>query len=349
MKIDKHVFGTIADKDIFEYTITNANDLSVSIISYGAIITKISMPDRNNNIEEITVNMQTLDEIVHSRPFHGGIIGPVAGRVSKGHYTDNGRLVKLDQNENNNTLHGGFKGLDTIVWDTAVEEQADKITLKMTTQLSDGTGGFPGNLKVTVLYSVNEDNEFTIHYQASTDKRTLFNPTNHIYFNLAGDRKENILNHELQVESDYFAVLDQENIPTGELRSVEGTSFDLRDGVNLGQVIQSSDEQIKARNGLDHPFCLKQSNEGKKATIRHNQSGREVDLYTDAEAVVIYTHNEIQAAELGQDSDILEHEGLTLETQTLPDAVNQENFGSIWLDPEEEFASTTVFQFKVFH
>lgn len=347
MEIKKEMLGHFNEDEIYEYTLLNSNKFSVSVISYGGIITKIKMPDRNGLVEEVTVNVDDLEEIIERRPFHGAVVGPVAGRISKGQYFDGDQKIQLDQNEGENTLHGGENALDNRVWDVETNEKENEGTLILTTQLADGLGGFPGNVEVTVYYTLNEVSEFTIHYEAQSDEKTLFNPTNHSYFNLSGNNKEAIYDHELQLESDYYAVLNDENISTGELRSVDETDFDFRAGKELKSLLNSTDKQITDRKGLDHPFLLNKEASETKARLYHEDSGRMVEMSTDADAVVVYTHNHEQEKLSKKDKNIGKHSGIALETSSLPDAVNQEGFGSIWLDENEIFKSETVFKFSL--
>lgn len=347
MDIIKEIVGYLNDETIYEYTLINANNISLSVISYGGIITKIKMPDRKGLVEEVTVNIDNLDEIIETRPFHGALVGPVAGRISKGQYFEGDKLIQLDQNEGKNTLHSGENALDNRIWKVEMVEKDKEGRLILTTQLEDGLDGFPGNIDVTVCYTLNEADEFTIHYEAETDKKTLFNPTNHLYFNLSGDNKEPIYNHELKLESDHYAVLDDENIPTGELRSVDNTDFDFRDEKSLKILRDATDKQITDRKGFDHPFLLDKNQSETKATLYHEDSGRMVEMSTDADAVVVYTHNHEQEILSKKDTKISMHSGIALETSTLPDAVNQEDFGSIWLDKGIVFKSETIFKFSL--
>lgn len=347
MEIKKEVFGVFNNEEIYEYTLKNSHNLSLSVISYGGIITKIKMPDRKGMVEDVTINVETFDEIVRDRPFHGALIGPVTGRISNGQYFEGEKRIQLEQNEGKNTLHSGENGFDNKVWTVKVEKQAQKITLILRSKFKDGESGFPGNVDVTVYYSLNENDEITIRYEATTDQTTLFNPTNHVYFNLSGNNKEPIYNHELQLASDYYAVLDAQNLPTGELKSVGETAFDFREAKTFGFLLETTDEQITSRGGIDHPFVLNQEKTAKAAKLYHKESGRLLQLATTSDAVVLYTHNHEQSlGELG-DRKIEKHSGIALETSLLPDAVNHEGFGSIWLEPNEKFSAETTYTFSV--
>lgn len=344
MKVSKKLYGYLRNKEVYEYTLTNSNNLSLSVITYGAIISSIKMPDRDGNIEEITVNLEDLDEIVKHRYFHGAIIGPVAGRISGAEYIDNKKIIKLDKNEGENTLHSGFDGLDTQIWDIIIDKLNNKITLVLETLLENNLGGFPGNVRVRVFYTLNEFGEIIINYEAETDQRTLFNPTNHVYFNLSGNSEKAIYKHELKINSNYYAVLDKENIPTGELKRVDGSVFDFRKSKNLELLKNISEETIQKFGGIDHPFLLEADSDKFAASLYDKKSGRFLKMRTDNDSVVIFTHNQ----ELKTDSKtIKQHSGIALETSKLPDAVNQENFGSIWLEKDVKFKSKTIFKLMV--
>lgn len=347
MKIKKEVFGVLNNETIYEYTLTNSHNLSLSVISYGGIITKINMPDRNGKIEGVTINVDNLDDIVKSRPFHGALIGPVTGRITDGRYFDGEKTIQLDQNEGKNTLHSGVKGFDNRIWTVETQEQDKQITLILTSQFKDGASGFPGNVHVTVYYSLNEDGEVTIRYEAKTDKKTIFNPTNHVYFNLSGDNKEPIYNHQFELASNHYAVLDEDNLPTGKLKPVEKTDFDFRKARALEHLLEATDKQITSREGLDHPFCLNQDKLETAASLYHHESGRLLEMFTNADAVVVYTHNHEQ--KMGENTQTLfgKHSGIALETSALPDAVNHEDFGSIWLDKNKIFSTETTYKFSI--
>lgn len=347
MELKKSKFGKINNVEISEYTLTNYNGLSLSVITYGAIITKIQLPDKQGEIRNITVNVSTLEEIIKSRPFHGAVVGPVAGRISNAEYVESDVKVKLTQNEFKNNLHSGENGLDTKIWTADFNKEDDNLSLILKTILLDGEDGFPGEREVTVTYTLNEENEIRINYQAKTTKKTIFSPTNHVYFNLNGKPSEKIYNHELFINSDYYAVLDEENLPTGELKSVEDTDFDFRKLKNIKNNLNSEEKQIADRGGLDHPFLLKKDADKPAAILSNLKSGTKIEMFTDCDAVVVYTHNHEHQPVVKNEDVLLKHYGIALETSALPDAVNHDNFGSVWLHPHEEFNSTTTFKFSL--
>ncbi|WP_161879015.1 aldose epimerase family protein [Alkalibacterium sp. MB6] len=346
MELTTSVFGKVNGVEVNEYTLTNSKGVSLSAIPYGATLTKLVTPDKNGNKATITVNADNLDDIVANRPFYGATIGRVAGRIAKGQFSLSGKDYQVDINEGDNMLHGGPEGLDTKLWTVDVETAKNEGKLVFTYLSPDGENNFPGNLSLKTTFTLTEDNEWIIDYEATTDQTTLYNPTNHVYFNLTGDVKQSIANHRMKLKSKYYATLLDDNLPTGDLVKSEGTPFDFSTYKSLSEAIHSDDSEIKRLNGLDHPFVLEQD-EGVKGSVYDPESGREVFFDTDCNSVVIFTHNgEVDSMEIDGES-IREHAGITLETQTLPDAVNQPGFGNIVLQPGETFRSTTTYTFGI--
>lgn len=344
MEITKKLKGYIEEEKIYEYRLTNKNKLSLSVISYGGMITEIKMPDKDGKLEDITVHLDDLDEIVKDRPYHGTIIGPVAGRIRDGRYFDGDKEVQLDQNEEDRTLHGGKDGLDRKNWSVEMQEEEDASTLVLSSIHKDMESGFPGNLSVSVTYTLTEENDFIIDYYAVTDKKTIFSPTNHVYFNLSGDMKEPIYNHFLKLESDYYASITKEGLITGELCKVKNTDYDFNEMKSLEFLPNSQEKEIQEHEGLDHSFILKSDKNEPAAKIFHPVTGRMVEMQTDTEAVVVYTHNHEQVSKT---KTIPKHSGITLETSGLADAMEFGIFRSILLDKGEKFHSRTSFKFSI--
>ncbi|MDN6730799.1 MAG: galactose mutarotase [Atopostipes suicloacalis] len=344
MEVNKRLKGYFEDEEVYEYTLKNKNNLSLSVVSYGGITTEIKMPDRKGKFEDITVHLDDLEEMIEDRPYHGAIIGPVAGRIRGGHYFDGEKKVQLDQNEGEKTLHGGSAGLDRKNWAVKVLEKEEEVTLLLTTIHKDLESGFPGNLSVSVSYTLNEANELIIGYEAVSDEKTIFSPTNHVYFNLAGEQKEPIYHHFLELASDYYVSITEDGLITGEVCKVEGTDYDFTEMKSLEFLPESQEKEIKEHDGLDHAFLLREKPEEAAAKIYHEKSGRMVEMYTDTEAVVVYTHNHEQVS---QTKTIPKHTGITLETSGIADAMAYEKFHSILLDKDEEFHSKTRFIFSL--
>lgn len=347
MFITSKQYGKIDGTDIQEYTITNSSGLSISAIPVGATITKIVMPDKYGNLENITLNVENLDDFITHRPFYGATIGRVAGRITKGHFFLDGQSHQLSVNEGDNLLHGGPEGFDTKIWhlETEVTEREGRLIFTYTSP--EGENNFPGNLWVKVMYTLTEENEWVVDYEAETDASTLFNPTNHVYFNLTGNMKESILDHELYLKSEFYASLGEENLPSGKLEGVEGTPFDFTIPKVVKEAVLSDHPHIKATNGLDHPFLLNQKSGEVQGVLFDPKTGREVTLYTDCNSVVVFTHNGEVNDYTIDGEPAKQYAGITLETQTLPDAVNQTGFGNIILRPGETFASQTTYKFSV--
>ncbi len=212
---------------------------------------------------------------------------------------------------------------------------------------ADGANGYPGTLSVTVIYTLTADNEWKVTYRATTDQATLFNPTNHVYFNLSGDINEPILQHDLQLNSAVFAELGDENLPTGALLPAEGTPFDFRSAGKLAVAAEQNHPQTQKVAGFDHPFLLQHDDEKPDAILSDAESGRTVKMYTDQDCVVIYMHNAAIDKYTIAGSPVIQYAGITLETQALPDAINQEGFGDITLRPDEVYSAETIYKFEI--
>lgn len=344
MELTKTVFGNYEGKDVYEYTLTNSQGVSISAIPFGATLTKLVTPDKDGNRKNITLNVENLDDFVTHRPFYGATIGRVAGRITKGKYSLDGEDVELDVNEGTNLLHGGPKGLDTKLWHIEVNETRGEMLF--TYESPAGENRFPGTMQISVTYTLTEENEWIIDYKATTDEPTLFNPTNHVYFNLTGDIKRSILDHEMELASQYYIPLAEENLPSSDMKKVEGTPFDFTTSKAVKDAVLSDHPQISPLNGLDHPFVLDEDAEV-KGTLFDPESKREVTFYTDCNSVVVFTHNGEVDDYTIEGEPAKQYAGITLETQTLPDAINHSGFGNIVLRPEETFESRTTYKFSV--
>lgn len=342
MELTKKVFGRFENQDVYEYTLTNKNGVSISATSFGATLTKLVTPDKEGKRENITLNVENLEDFASNRPFYGATIGRVAGRITRGKFTLDGKDYQVDINEGENMLHGGPNGLDTKLWDIDVDESAGKLIF--TYKSPAGENNFPGTIQIKVTYTLTEENDWVIDYEATTDEATLFNPTNHVYFNLTGDIKKPILDHELELASPKYVPLAEENLPSEEKASVEGTPFDFQTAKPVKEAVLSDHGQIKPLNGLDHPFVLDQGKEV-KGTLYDPESGREVTFYTDCNSVVVFTHNGEVDDYTIEGEPARQYAGITLETQTLPDAINKKGFGNIVLRPGETFQSRTTYHF----
>ena len=341
MKITKKTFGT---NGAMLYTIDNEEGLSMSVTNYGARIVDLIL-QKNGKKQNLILGYQSADEYATKDPYIGATIGRVAGRIAKGQFVINEKQYTVSKNEESNCLHGGPQSFEARLWETFISESEDYISVKFQLISYDGDNGFPGELEAAVTHTLTTAGEWRIDYEGTVDQPSVYNPTNHVYFNLNPKLTEEIGNHYLMVKADKFAVLNDQLLPTGELRSVKGTPFDFNqhEGRQLSQGFNSEYEQNKLVNGFDHPFLLKDE-EGPK--IKVTSADREITLEIDttAPAVVIYTTNMLEKPVEMRDSFQVQHGGVTFETQLLPDAINHQGFGNIELEPNHPFTSTTVFK-----
>lgn len=346
MELLKKKFGEIENRPIYEYTLKNSRGISLSALNYGGTVTSIKTPNKKGEFANIVLGFEELENYETFRPFYGSLVGPVAGRINKGKFTLEGKEYQLQINEGENHHHGGNPAFDSYLWDVAMEEGNDEASLVFTISSLDGINGYPGNRKFTVRYTLTEADEWIIQYEAETDKPTLFNPTNHVFFNLSGDPSQTIKQEKLQVKSDFIAELKEDMIPTGKLLPVKETDFDLNTPQFLSKGIESSHPQLKANNGFDHPFLLTHETAYPDAVLSDEMSGRKVQVVTDRDAIVIYTHNGVNGKYQIKGKEVQPYAGIAMETQNMPDAINQEGFGSIVLYPGEVYKSQTIYQFK---
>ncbi|WP_066174929.1 aldose epimerase family protein [Bacillus marinisedimentorum] len=346
MKITKRPFGELDGTSVEAYTLTNDNGIELTFITYGGTITRIVTPDRDGKMENIVLGFDTLEEYVQHTHFFGALIGRTAGRIGKGRYRYNGQDIQLSQNDGENNLHGGPMGFDRVIWKAEPLEAAeDTVSVKLFYRSEDGEEGYPGNLDTIVTYTLTNENEFRIDYLAEADEDTPVTMTNHSYFNLSGNLKEDILDHTLTMKAGRFLELSGDMIPTGKAEAVEGTPFDFRDGQKIAAGAASSlPQNVMVGNGYDHPFVLSE-NGNREIILSHEKSGRGLTIETDQNAVILYTGNHLTA-----DLDIRgvparKHLGLCLETQGYPDAVNHPHFPSVMLKKGDVYKASTTYSF----
>lgn len=343
MKVIKESFGQIDQQPVFSFTMINDHGLEVTAINYGCIITKIIVPDKNGNFENIVLGHDTIADYLNDPYFLGAVVGRVAGRIKEGSFELDGKNYTLAQNNHSNHLHGGIKGFDKVVWDAQVIEDGVRFSYIS----KDGEEGYPGNLTIEVTYTLNNENELTIHYGARTDQKTLLTVTNHSYFNLSGNLKRDVLDHTLTLKSDKFLELDDTFIPTGYLAEVENTPFDFRtDKVIRTGVNSEHPQNILVGNGYDHPFLLHTNHEN-EIVLKEAESGRTLTVETDEPAVVVYSGNSLQPVKDFRGAPSRKYLGICLETQGLPDAIHYPHFPSVILDKDEQYSSVTKYKFEV--
>lgn len=323
------------------FTLKNANGMEVSITNYGGIVTSIKAPDKNGKIEDVVLGFDDLEQYKAGHPFFGAIAGRYANRIANGRFELNDEVYELATNNGENHLHGGEVGFDKKVWDYKLNENENAVTFSYLS--ADGEEGYPGNLDVSVTYTLTDENELKIDYHATTDKPTVVNLTNHSYFNLSGDPSQGIRDHLLTIHAGQYTPVDEGLIPTGELRSVEGTPFDFKKAEYIGARIDSIPP------GYDHNFVLNNPDEGvrKIATVQHEESGRVMEVYTDKPGVQLYTGNFLDGNFSDRNGNPIEqHAALCLETQHFPDSPNKPDFPSPVLNENETYQTTTIYQFK---
>ena len=344
--IEKFYGTTKNNEEVSMYTIKNNSDMEVDIINYGATIVSIRVPDKNGNIDDVALGYDTLEAYENGDKYLGALIGRCGNRIKNASFKLNGKEYNLAKNNGNNHLHGGNTGFDKVVWKVEIVEENK---LKLSYLSKDGEENYPGNLKVNVYYSLNDQNELKIEYYATTDEDTLVNLTNHSYFNLSGKLSDNILNEELLINADKFTVTDSESIPTGELRDVSNTPMDFRTLKVIGNDIDSDYEQIRFGQGYDHNWMLNSNGDINilAAKVVDEISGRIMEVYTTSEGVQFYSGNFLDGTGSSKNGNgYNKRSGLCLETQFIPDSINHDNFSSCILKVNEEYRHTTIYKFK---
>ncbi|UOF90655.1 galactose mutarotase [Fodinisporobacter ferrooxydans] len=348
MKVEQKPFGTLDGQRIQAYTIRNDHHLEITCLNYGCVITKILTPDRTGNFENIVLGFADIESYETESPYFGAVIGRVAGRIKDGQFELDGKSYTVTKNENGNHLHGGRKGFHRVVWDAAViDKGGDETGVRFAYTSPNGEEGYPGTVMLTVSYTLNNNNEFLIHYQAQSYQTTLLNMTNHSYFNLSGNLQRDVLQHRLKIDSDKFLELNEQLLPTGKLLDVSGTVFDLRSGRQIQEGVCSDHPQIElAGRGYDHPFLLNK-NHDREIVLWEEESGRTLTIETDAVGVVLYTGNQLSETMDVHGVKSKKYLGLCLETQGLPDAIHHSNFPSFVLEKDETFSSRTKYTFGI--
>ena len=345
MEIREESFGRVDGHEVIQLSFTTEKGMTMKCINYGCIITDLIVPDRKGKQDNVVLGFDRLEDYVEYSPFFGAVVGRIAGRIANGCFTLDGNTYQLPKNQSGNTLHGGSKGFDKIIWDYELIERGTAAGVVFSYISPDGEEGFPGELQVKTTYLLDENGSLEISYEAQSDQDTIINLTNHSYFNLSGDLNKKILDHTLQLKSSSFLELGEDLIPTGELLPVEGTPFDFRKEAPISQGVANGIEQNKlAGGGYDHPFCLDSRFE-KEIILEDSQSGRKLVVETDQPAVVIYTCNQYEGDYSIRGVKPHDHMAICLETQGYPDAINQPHFPSIVLKKEDTYKAVTRYSF----
>ena len=352
MSIQKQLFGTLADgREVYSYTLKNENGVSAKIISYGGALVELRVPDRKGCFADVIGGYDCLDSYVGGDGYQGALIGRWGNRIARGKFSLEGKDYSLFINNGVNHLHGGEYGFNAKVWEVT-EQDGEEPSVSLHILSPDGDEGSPGNLDVTVTYRLTKDNGLVLHYVASTDRTTVLNLTNHTYFNLGGYASGSIHSHVLRLDADTYLPTDDTLIPTGELRSVEGTPFDFRSPKTIGEDIGKEDVDLVQAGGYDH--CLnfvggKTQEPVLRGELYDPRSGRVMEIYTNQPCVQFYSGNFLTNEEYPFKGGYPQRQQtlLCLETQHMPDSVNHDNFTNCVLKPGEVYDFTTEYRFSV--
>ncbi|HZI43295.1 MAG TPA: aldose epimerase family protein [Gemmatimonadaceae bacterium] len=351
LNVTRAAFGRLPDGRVVDaFTLTNGHGIEVRVITYGAIVTVVRTPDRTGHVDDIALGFDSLAGYLGEHPYFGAVVGRYANRIAHGQFSLDGVTYRLALNNGPNSLHGGLRGFDKALWSAEAffGENTARVVLRYTSP--DGEEGYPGTLTTRVTYTLNAQDELVVDYEATTDKPTVVNLTQHSYWNLRGEGRGDILDHVIQIAASAFTPVDSTLIPTGEIASVNGTPFDFRVPTAVGTRIGAPNEQIRFGRGYDHNWVLDRTNAGltHAARVVDPTSGRTLDVSTTEPGMQFYTGNFLDGSIVGKAGHVYGHRsGLVLETQHYPDSPNHPNFPSTVLRPGSTFRSQTVFKFGV--
>jgi len=348
MNIKKEIVGIKDGKEVVHYTLTNASGMTVKITNYGAIVTELTAPDKTGKYENVVLGFDKPETYwnepyINNCCYLGAIVGRYGNRIARGKFSLNGREFTLPVNNGPNSLHGGLKGFDKVVWDSETFENEEGQGVKLSYFSKDMEEGYPGNFSITVFYTLLKDNSLKIDYDGSIDQACPVNVTHHGYFNLTGGAKTDILGHEMQISADRYTVVDSTLIPTGELRQVAGTPMDFTQAHTIGERIAQVD------GGYDHNYVLSDSVMPLRQVVRVKEpvSGRVMEVFTTEPGVQFYSGNFLDGILTGSGNvKYTQHWGFCLETQHFPDSPNQPAFPSTILEPGQRYKHTTVYKFS---
>lgn len=336
----------IDGKKVGSYTISNKKGMLAELTNYGTKIVRLLVPDKNNQLDDVVLGFDSLQETLDREPYFGATCGRFANRIKNGRFTIDGKEYQLPQNNGNNCLHGGVEGFNAKVWD--VLEHTEN-SIRMYYQSVDGEEGFPGNLDCYVKFTITEENELRIDYEARTDKPTVIGLTNHSYFNLKGVGNGSIRDHHLKINADFHTVLDDEMCPTGEVKPVDNSPFDLRKAVLVDDVIDAA--EYTAAGGLDNNWVINKKEKSElvlAAVLSEEKSGRRMEVFTTQPGMQIYTSNGLAKQNIKGGKTTDEHESICLEAQNFPNSPNIGHFPSSVLRPGELYKELTIYKFLTF-
>lgn len=343
-------FGTYQGQTVMLYTLTNGQGAQMQVTNYGGIITRLTMPDRKGNFDDIVLGYENLQDYIDDSPYFGAIIGRYGNRIANGRFKLDSQEYTLAQNNNGNHLHGGDFGFDKRVWDARTFDTDQGPAIEFHRVSPDGEEGYSGNLDVTITYILTNDNELVVTYHATTDKPTVCNLTQHSYFNLAGHDAGSITDHVLMINADYFTPVDEGLIPTGEIRPVKATPFDFTTPRAIGTGIDADNQQIEYGLGYDHNWVLNKDYHSEMTlagTVFEPRTGRYMEVWTEEPGVQFYAGNFLDGSNVGKGGAVYDSRtGFCLETQHFPDSPNHGHFPSTVLSPGQVYQTRTVYRFS---
>lgn len=348
LSIQKEHFASLPNGDsVDRFILKNSNGIELSVINYGCIITSLLIPDRHRKISDIVLGFENNEHyFTQNNAFFGAVIGRFSNRIAKARFDLNGKTYNLYVNENDNHLHGGKIGFHKRLWNAEKVLEEERVGVIFSYLSPHMEEGYPGNLNVTVAYYLDEENKLSFEYQATCDKPTVINLTNHSYYNLSGSF-DSILDHELTINAKSYLPVDSSGIPL-DMAEVENSPFDFRTANKIGSEIDADHIQLKQAGGFDHCYILGTPDKFKHAArLYHSESGRQMDMYTTEPGAQLYTGNGLDGNLIGKGGiRYLKRSGLCLETQHYPDSPNRPDFPSTVLNPGEIYKSRTVLQFS---
>ena len=348
--VERAPFGKTPDGEAVEaITLSNARGMQARIITYGATLQALHVPDRNGKLDDVTTGYPTMDGYIAKSEFFGSSIGRFANRIAGGRFTLDGKTYQAPLNNGPNSLHGGSKGFDKVNW-KIIEAKQGSVSLRYVSPHMDQ--GYPGTLTVTATYTLEADNTLRVDYRATTDRPTIVNLTNHAYWNLAGEGSpEGAMGHILTIPADHFTPVDKTLIPTGEFRPVEGTVFDFRRPTPIGARVRANDQQILFGQGYDHNWVIDRKVAPKPrllARVEEPKSGRVLEILSNQPGIQFYSGNFLDATIVGKAGQLYRQgDAIALEPQKFPDTPNKPEFGSARLEPGETYHHTILFRFSV--
>lgn len=344
MFIKKEKYGKINGKSsVFCFTLKNNHGIEVKILNYGGIITSIKTLNKKGHIENIALGCDTLQQYIDDTSYFGAIIGRYGNRIANGTFCLDDTQYSLVKNNGINHLHGGNIGFHKVLWNATTISSKNSVSLALDYESKDMEEGFPGNLKTSVTYTLTSNNSLDIRYEATSDKKTIVNLTNHTYFNLSGNFNNTILDHEIQINANGVLPVNNYMIPTGEIKSVENTPYDFRELKTIAKDIYTKDKQLEFGLGYDHCWVLENQNQGVRLVAKafHKDSGRLIEVFSDEPGIQFYSGNHLNGKHQFRT-------GFCLETQHYPDSPNHKNFPSVELKPNEIYTSNTSYKFSTY-